>query len=69
MKIDEKKILYSFEVKIEKEVEETVEKKKRRKNKKTGKMDVITTKETTMVKKDVPFLSRLHPESHTVLQA
>ncbi len=68
MKIDEKKILYSFEVKIEKEVEETVEKKKRRKNKKTGKMDVITTKETTMVKKDVPFNIVIKKPTRTQLE-
>lgn len=68
MKIDEKKILYSFEVKVEKEVEETVEKKKKRKNKETGKMEVVTTKETTMVKKDVPFNIVIKKPTRTELE-
>ncbi len=68
MNIDEKKILYSFEVKVEKEVEETVEKKKKRKNKETGKMEVVTTKETTMVKKDVPFNIVIKKPTRTELE-
>jgi hypothetical protein len=68
MNIDEKKILYSFEVKIEKEVEETVEKKKKRKNKETGKMEVVTTTETTKVKKDVPFNVLIKKPTRTQLE-
>jgi hypothetical protein len=55
MDIDEKKVLYSFQVNIERDVEETIEKKKKRKNKETGKMDTVVTKETVNTKKEVPF--------------
>jgi hypothetical protein len=55
MIIKEKNILYNFSVSIEKEVEEEVEKKSKRKNKDTGKMEVVTSKESIAVKKEVPF--------------
>lgn len=55
MKINEKNILYSFPISIEKEIEEEVEKKSKRKNKETGKMEVVTSKETVKVSKEVPF--------------
>jgi hypothetical protein len=54
MKITEKNTLYSFSINLEKEVEETVEKKKKRKNKETGKMEVVTSSETISVKKEIP---------------
>ena len=55
MIISEKNTLYSFPISIEKEVEEEVEKKSKRKNKESGKMEVITSKETITVKKEVVF--------------
>jgi len=55
MKITEKNTLYSFSINLEKEVEETVEKKTKRKNKETGKMEVITSSETISVKKEIPY--------------
>ena len=55
MKITEKNTLYSFSINLEKEVEETVEKKKKRKNKETGKMEVVTSSETISVKKEIPY--------------
>ena len=55
MIINEKNTLYSFPISIEKEVEEEVEKKSKRKNQETGKMEVVTSKETIKVKKEIPF--------------
>ena len=55
MKIDPEKMLYSFTINLEKEVEEKVEKRSRRKNKETGKMETVTTTEVQQVKKEVPF--------------
>ena len=55
MKINEDKILYSFNVSIDKDIEEEKEKKSKRKNKETGKMETVTTKETVKTKKPVDF--------------
>lgn len=68
MKIEEKKILYSFEVDIEREVEESVEKKSRRKNKDTGKMEAVITTEKVTTKKQVPFKIIIKKPSRTQLE-
>ena len=68
MKIQEKNILYSFFTNIEKEVEEEIEKKSKRKNKETGKMEVVTSKETITVKKEVPYKIILKKPNRTELE-
>lgn len=68
MKIEEKKILYSFSVDLEREVEETIEKKSKRKNKETGKMETVVTTETVSTKKQVPFNIIIKKPSRTQLE-
>ena len=68
MKIEEKKILYSFSVDLEREVEETIEKKSKRKNKETGKMEAVATTETVSTKKQVPFNIIIKKPSRTQLE-
>jgi len=68
MKIEEKKILYSFSVDLEKEVEEVIEKKSKRKNKETGKMETVSTTETIKTKKQIPFNIVIKKPSRTQLE-
>ncbi|MDB4348502.1 hypothetical protein OAA62_01155 [bacterium] len=55
MILNEKNIMYSFPISMEKEVEEEIEKTSKRKNKETGKMETIKKKETIVSKKDIPY--------------
>jgi len=55
MKIEDKNILYSFDVSIDKKVEVVVEKKKKQKNKETGKMEVIVSKENQTTTEETPY--------------
>lgn len=68
MKIEEKKILYSFSVDLEKDVEEVIEKKSKRKNKETGKMETVSTTETIKTKKQIPFNIVIKKPSRTQLE-
>ena len=68
MDIDEKKVLYSFPINVEREVEETIEKKKKRKNKETGKMETVVTTETVKTKKEVPFNICIKKPTRTQLE-
>lgn len=66
--MNNKKILYSFSIDIEKEIEEEIEKKSKRKNKETGKMEVVTSKETVSVKKEIPFKIIIEKPRRAILE-
>lgn len=68
MKINEKNILYSFSLNLNKEVEEEVEKKTKRKNKETGKMEVVTSIEKVKVDKEVPYRMIIKKPNRTELE-
>lgn len=68
MKIDEKKILYSFSIDIDKESEEQVEKTKKRKNKETGKMESVKITETKKITKPVKFNVVIKKPNRTQLE-
>lgn len=68
MKINEKNILYSFSLNLNKEVEEEVEKKTKRKNKETGKMEVVTSIEKVKVDKEIPYRMVIKKPNRTELE-
>lgn len=68
MIIDEKNTLYSFSVNIDKNVTEEVEKKSKRKNKETGKMEYVTSKETIEVQKEIPYTIYIKKPNRTELE-
>lgn len=68
MKINEKNILYSFSLNLNREIEEEVEKKTKRKNKETGKMEVVTSVEKVKVDKEVPYRIIIKKPNRTELE-
>jgi len=68
MKINEKNILYSFSLNLNREIEEEIEKKTKRKNKETGKAEVVTSIEKVKVDKEVPYRIIIKKPNRTELE-